>query len=618
MTPRRPRRFRDLPLRRKLVIIGLAAAVCALVSSGVLSIIWSYFNLRNGAHNNLGVQAAVVADSLSAAAAFGDERVASDTLAALKPTPSIDGACAYDGHGRLLARYGTSARFDCPAAAPPDQDEAGWREMTIVRPITEGTRRLGTLFIRGNLGRVMAQLQLQAITLLSGSLLGLGVAILLSARLQQVIAAPILTLSATAMQVTKAGDYSLRAARRSDDEVGALVDAFNEMLATVQQRDQELQAVSRMKDEFLAAVSHELRTPLNAVLGWIQVLQARTPDEQTMKRAIESIERNARAQAKLIEDLLDVSRVISGKVELDMQPTDVVTVVEATVDAIRPAADAKGLKLFVSLLHKPRLVNGDAHRLQQIISNVLANAVKFTPAGESIEIRLEDKMTEYRVVVSDHGVGIAPEFLPYVFDRFRQADGSSTRRYGGLGLGLSIARDLVRLHQGRIEAASDGAGRGATFTIALPQLLAVPVTPVAQPPAGSIEGVLWGLSVLLVDDDRDARETGLAALRQAGADVTLAANAREALTLAAQHRYDVMVSDVGMPDEDGVMLLSRLRAGGGLNARVPAIAMTAYAGSHDQTRAVAAGFQDYITKPFEFGGLVTAVALAAGRSRPAD
>lgn len=376
----------------------------------------------------------------------------------------------------------------------------------------------------------------------------------------------------------------------------------------------EAQAANRAKDEFLAVLSHELRTPLNAILGWAQVVRGHALPPEAM-RGVEVIERNARRQARLLEDMLDVSRIVSGRLSLEFGPVDLGQVVEAAVDTVRPLADGKGLALEVRG-DCGGTVLGDAHRLQQVIWNLLSNAVKFTPTGGRVEVVMERSEPHCEIVVRDSGVGIALDFLPHVFERFHQEERGSTRRFGGLGLGLTIVHHLVAMHGGTVSATSDGPGRGATFTVRLP-LAREDVLPARarEGPRGLDATRLAGVRVLAVDDEPDAREFVSEVLRRAGAEVRVAGSADEALRLLDQFRADVLLADVQMPGGDGYALLRRAREAG---HALPAIAVTAHSTAEDRVRALAAGFQQHVPKPVEAAELQLVVASAAARARPGD
>jgi len=377
---------------------------------------------------------------------------------------------------------------------------------------------------------------------------------------------------------------------------------------------------NRLKDEFLAVLSHELRTPLNAILGWARMLRAGTLSEADVPRALETIERNAHAQAQLIEDLLDVSRIVSGKLRLEMRPVDIAEVVEEAVDTVRPTADARGVTLTVVINHVGP-VSGDAQRLQQVIWNLLSNSIKFTPQGGRVDLRVEQVSSVVRIAVSDTGQGIDAEFLPHVFDRFRQASSTSgqTRRKG-LGLGLAIVRHLVEAHAGTVSAASDGAGRGATFTVEIPVMVGRTVLS-TEPPHGYSPSTLEsnlslaGIRVLVIDDDADAREMLKLALEQYSAAVRIAGSAQEAWEALAIELPDVLVSDIEMPDTNGYELVRQLRHSDSLEQRrLPAVALTAYARTEDRVKALLAGFQTHVPKPVEPAELVTVIASLAQRT----
>jgi PAS domain S-box-containing protein len=418
---------------------------------------------------------------------------------------------------------------------------------------------------------------------------------------------------------------SEQAARKEAEQAHTL---SGEMLRREQAARQQAEEASRLKDEFLAIVSHELRTPLNAILGWSGILRRKPDDPQTITQASETIERNARLQAQLIEDLLDISRIVTGRMRLDVQPVELPVVIQAALDAVRPAADAKDIRLQVVLDPRAGPVSGDPGRLQQVLWNLLSNAVKFTPKGGQVQVHLERIDSHVEVTVSDTGQGITPDFLPYVFDRFRQADSSFTRVQQGLGLGLAIVRQLVELHGGTVEAHSAGKGYGATFTVKLPISIKQevvtryrPANAEAKEPAvlpGTVECPprLDGLRLLVVDDDRDARELLSAILNECGAEVEVVPSATEGFERLKQWKPDVLISDIEMPYEDGYSLIGRVRTlkdeEGGLT---PAVALTAHVRGEDRMRALSSGFDSHVSKPMEPEELVTVIASLARRTR---
>jgi PAS domain S-box-containing protein len=402
------------------------------------------------------------------------------------------------------------------------------------------------------------------------------------------------------------------------------------LLTDAQAAQQEAEEANRLKDEFLATASHELRTPLTAVVGWSRMLRGGKLDQETSARALEAIERNADLQTRLIEDLLDISRIITGKLMLDRQPIEMAPVISDAVNTVRPAAEAKHITIETSFYPQAEPVLGDANRLQQVVWNLLSNAVKFTPKGGHIYVALHRMDSEIEISVRDTGEGIGAEFLPYVFERFRQADGKTTRKHGGLGLGLAIVRHLVELHGGTVKALSDGPGLGAMVSIRLP-ILGVYAARSKKPAgasASSQEGSEWltiegppklgGVNVLIVDDDRDTRQMLNAVLSQCDANVVTVASADEALREIERLKPDVLVSDLGMPEQDGYELIKKIREiESQMEAKaIPALALTAYAKAEDRVRALADGYQVHLSKPVEPAEFVLVVANLAGRGNP--
>jgi PAS domain S-box-containing protein len=390
------------------------------------------------------------------------------------------------------------------------------------------------------------------------------------------------------------------------------------------ERDARSQAerANRVKDEFLATLSHELRTPLNAVLGWTNILQRGSIQSEELKQGLETIERNARIQAQIIEDLLDMSRIISGKVRLEVQETDLRAILNESIETLRVTAEAKSVRLQAVMDSFAGPISGDPNRLRQVFWNILHNAIKFTPRGGKVQVRLERVGSQVEVNVSDSGEGIAPDFLPYIFDRFQQGDASTTRRHGGLGLGLAIVKQLVELHGGKVGVKSDGIGQGALFTVRLP-LIAVYSEPdqersLSRPEQRESKPLpelgLSNVHVLVVDDEVDARNLVKRLLEMAGATVSMAASASEAFDHISMERPDVLVCDIGMPGEDGYSLIRRLRV---LEQRqenaLPAVALTAYARSEDRTKAIRSGFQNHLAKPVEPAELLAVVSSLAAR-----
>ena len=611
--PRPMRRFSDLPIRRKLFVIGWITSLSALSLMMVIFIVSAYFislrNLRIG----LGVQAGIVAGNLSAAAVSSDPITADRTLRSLNGSETFDLACAYTSEPILLAQYvRLPGRLACPAVPPADGATVTFTGASIVSPLPIEGPRVGTLYIRGNLKRALEQLLLQ----LLGALFGFGVALLsatlIAGRLHRQIPDPLTALSRTSAQIAREGDYSVRARKQGNDEIGALVDAFNDMVSGIERRDAELRTASDQKDEFLAVLSHELRTPLNAIVGWLQILRLQPREPEVVERALASLDRNARAQTRLIEDMLDVSRIIAGKLELRTSVVDLRAIVEASSEVIRPDADAKGLTLEVLVdASLPCLVWGDADRLQQAVLNLLSNAVKFTLPGGRVELRLSTSGPDHLIAVHDTGIGHRAGFPAARLRSIPPGRQLGDAAHGGLGLGLAIVRDLVALHGGEVRAASGGEGQGATFTMVLPRMLETPAA-VRRAARGLAASRLDGLTVLIADDDLDARQLAGRRCRRQGRETELVAGGVDALAALGRRQFDVFVCDVAMPDLDGYAVLRRIRENGLVGGRfLPVVAVTAHAGSAEEARAQSAGYQGFVVKPYEFSTLTETVATAA-------
>jgi PAS domain S-box-containing protein len=394
------------------------------------------------------------------------------------------------------------------------------------------------------------------------------------------------------------------------------------LLESEREARSQAERANRIKDEFLATLSHELRTPLNAVLGWVSLLQREGLQAEERKRGLDTIERNARVQVQIIDDLLDLSAIISGKVRLEVQRVDLPAILNESIETLRPTAEAKGIRLQVVVDPFAGPISGDPNRLKQIFWNLLSNAIKFTSKNGKVQVLLERVNSHVEVSVIDTGEGITPEFLPYVFDRFRQGDASTTRRHGGLGLGLAIVKQLVELHGGNIRVQSAGIGRGATFTLNLP-LIALHIDPVNErrhpraplhPSEPLPEVSLTNLHVLVVDDDGDARDLLQRLLQMAGATVSMASSASEAMERILAERPDILVCDIGMPGEDGYTFIRRLRSiDETQGSALPAVALSAYARSNDRTKAIRSGFQNHLAKPVEPAELLAVISSLANR-----
>jgi signal transduction histidine kinase/CheY-like chemotaxis protein len=613
-----PRSFQD-----KLTwLVTATSAVAILVVASVLATA-NHLNLRRSAFAALDAQVATTALNSGAPLVFGDRETANEVLAALRAMPSVESATLYTLRGTPFARYQRAVARE-RLAVPM----AGERLLARTVPVEEKGQLLGRLQVVYDLTELRSQLWKSVLL----TALVVGVAILLAFLASRYLAAlvtrPIAVLARTARRVSESRDYSLRAstAGTRDDELGAFTGTFNEMLERIEQQDSDLkesraqaEAASRMKDEFLATLSHELRTPMTPILGWSQILKRLSQDEPKVLQAATVIERNALVQTRIIDDLLDMSRIVSGKIRLDIRGYDLAEVVDAAVEAVQAAASARGIALEASVDRDVPPLRGDPERIQQVVWNLLANAIKFTADG-TVRVAAHLDGSTVRVVVSDTGLGIGPEFLPHVFERFRQADSSATREHGGLGLGLSIVKQLVELHGGSVAVASAGRGEGTTFTITLPVVRGTRVAVRPSVAAGAIGFTpgggrpLSGLSVVVVDDEADARDWIGRVLADSGAQASVVGSADEALQRVRDFRPDVLVSDIGMPGTDGYALIRLVRALPGEQATVPAIALTAFARNDDRARALAAGFQMHLGKPIDEDELVAAVASVARSS----
>ncbi|MDQ3069461.1 MAG: ATP-binding protein [Acidobacteriota bacterium] len=624
--------FAAQPLSRKLVVIVMAVTASALLMSSAGFLLWDTLRFRNETLRDLETQASIVADSTAVSLIFLDPGEIGSTLASLQARNSIDNAAIYNVSGRRAAEYvrpGSLRRI-------PDQ-AMGWdgsltlARAEILRPVTTRDGKVvGYVFLATELDEMWARFRAQLLGLSTMFLIATGGALLLSARLQQTISRPLGDLARTASSISNNSDYSLRATQLYPDELGTLVATFNTMLDRIEAREQELedanvtlQEASRLKDDFLATLSHELRTPLNAMLGWSRLLRTDRVAPEAQERALAAIERNATIQARLIDDLLDISRVIRGKFRLEVEPLDLAVVAEAAIEIIRPGATAKSITVDIDAPAGSGLITGDAQRLQQVLWNLLSNAVKFTPPGGRISVRLSTDGADELVAVSDTGAGIDPSFLPHVFDLFRQADASATREYGGLGLGLAIVRKVVELHGGTVAASSAGPGTGTTIVVRLPRRAnpsspssasSMSFTPAPARPAG--EQTISGLRVLVVEDDDDSRELVQTLLETRGAVVTAVASAAEAIGTLRHERPDIIVSDIAMRGEDGYALIRRVRAMPRPLGGVPAVALTAYAGEPERERALALGFQGFVAKPFDAALLVATILELARPAQP--
>jgi signal transduction histidine kinase/ActR/RegA family two-component response regulator len=624
--------LRNLTIRGMFTAVNVATTGVALLLASVAFVSYDIFTIHDRFVRSLTTEAQMIGFNAASALLFNDRESATATLTALRAESQVLAAGIFTPEGVAFATF---VRGNPSVAATlGDVGEGdgyrfiGDRLLVYHRIVIDG-EEVGSVRLLAAMEE-MTQSLLRHLAIAAGIFIAaIAASLPVLARLQKRISRPIMELISKARIVSEQKDYSVRATSSAKSELGLLVRTFNEMLAQIQERDQKLEqarmdaeVANRAKDEFLAVVSHELRTPLSPVLVWAQMLRRGEVDEGRKAKALEVIERNVRSQAQLIEDLLDVSRITTGKLRLDVRPTEIAPVVEGAVESLRPTAEMKGIRLQLVVDPRAIVVAGDPERLKQILWNLLSNAIKFTPKGGRVQIVAHRVNSHVEISVSDTGRGIEPEFLPYVFDRFRQADSTSTRTHGGLGLGLSIVRHLVELHGGRVRVESAGENQGATFTVELPIASLQTATPervhptaVVEPPAASNTS-LSGLRVLAVDDDIDTLEILRALLEQQGAEVRTATSAARALDTLDVWLPNLLISDIGMPGEDGYSLIRKVRArDAGHGGRVPALALTAYARVEDRLNVLSAGFQMHVPKPIDPAELIAVVNSLAGWER---
>ena len=595
--------FNRLSIRQKLtaMLMLISAAVLALAAIAFLT--WDFYRFRAEMQSDLTSRAQLVLENTAAAVTFDDPAGASEILEMLQSHPHTQLACLYRPDGTLFAAKSIGSEVDTCPATPTPGIRLGPNRMYVTEQLSRGRSPGPILMIADDLeaqrSRVQAELVAIAIIIAAGMLLSL----LLSTQLQRLVSAPIARLAATAQKITDAGDYSIRAAvRPTRDEIGVLVQSFNGMLDEIERSQRERaelldreQQANRLKDEFLATLSHELRTPLNAIVGWVHLLRRGNLPDDEMNHALERIDRNAHAQARLVQDLLDVSRITTGKLLLDIREMDLATVALNAIDACRPAAEARQVALVPQVAGSfPTM--GHPDRLQQVLWTLITNAVRFTPSHGTVTVAIARNQDTDTIEVRDTGAGIDPQFIPFMFEPFRQADGASTRTHGGLGIGLTIVRRLTEMHGGTVGVASDGPGKGATLTVKLPvRYPARALTPAAAPRHRVAS--LTQAAVLVVDDDPDTLELLVATLTQAGAKPVGATSVMEALRVLDGASFDALISDIAMPGQDGYTLITLMKDRLGDTMPAATIALTAYASRADRDRALAAGFREHLTKP---------------------
>jgi signal transduction histidine kinase/ActR/RegA family two-component response regulator len=607
--------FMSLPLHRKLVLTSMAKTTIVLFLAMLSLLVLDTLRFRSAATADAAAMATMVGQNIRTALTFDLRPEINAAVQLLRLQTQVERACVYDEEQRLVSSYVKRPGLGCPSALP---DRRSLFSLSAVAAVEQpgGGARAGSVYVERDWSALQDRVAAAAVASLVVLVLASGAMLLVSHRLHRSVSEPIVRLAGAARQMGTDDRYRVPDIDAPPDEVGELVSAFGAMVDRLRTGSEEREALlrreqeaNRLKDEFLATVSHELRTPLNAIVGWSHVLATTKPDAATVEKAAARLHRNAQMQARVIDDLIDISRIVTGKLRVVTEPVDLRTIVEAAVEAIRPTAGQAEVALTVALPAEPCMVKGDRDRLQQVAWNLLANAVKFAPSGTvSVSISKGGRALELRV--ADNGIGIDRAFLDHVFDRFRQAEPMITREHGGLGIGLAVVRELVQLHGGTIRAESGGRGQGATFVVRLPRFLGdAPAMPVEdQLPS------LHGISVLAVDDNADALELVEAALTRAGARVRVAASGAEAIETWRAEPADVLLCDLAMPMMGGAQVLAAIRDLDRRAGRMtPAIAVTAHATEEQVSRSARAGFQMHIAKPFDPARLVRAVTSVRTR-----
>jgi len=617
--------FKGLSIRQKLTAMLMLISGTVLALASIAFVTWDFYKFRADMEADLITQARLVLENTDAAVTFNDPVAATDSLEMLEIHPHTQLACLYLPDGSLFASKSFGTGLDqCPASVTPGIRLAPDR-LYVTEQLSRGRDPGPMLLIADDLDAQRDRLQTQASAVAAILIAGLLISFLLSLFLQRIVGTPIAALAQTARTIADRGDYSIRATRSTTDEIGVLVQAFNRMLDEIEgsQReraellDREQQA-NRLKDEFLATLSHELRTPLNAIVGWVHLLRRGQLPEDEVKHALERIDRNAHAQARLVQDLLDVSRITSGKLLLDIRDMDLTMVALNAIDACRPAAEARHVTLATEF-HRPSFPTmGDPDRLQQVLWNLITNAVRFTPANGTVTVAISRDDTSDTLEVRDTGAGIEPQFIPHMFEPFRQADAASTRAHGGLGIGLTIVRRLTEMHGGTVSVASEGPDKGATLTVTLPVRRPAQAAAASLPLRGRVAS-LTQATVLVVDDDPDTLQLLQRTLAMAGATPIGASSVADALRVVDGTPFDAVVSDIAMPGQDGYALITLMKDRLGPRMPVATIALTAYASRADRDRALAAGFREHLAKPVNPDILLQTLEdlLAEGAARSA-
>jgi signal transduction histidine kinase/ActR/RegA family two-component response regulator len=586
-------------VRGKLLRVMLLTTAIALCVTGIALLTHELYTYRTTGSADLSTEAAILASSTAPALAFDDHAVAERNLAALAARRRVMVAVLYSANGALYASFVRPGESPPPAKPPPPGVQISGERIEVAQPVERNGETFGTIYLRARYdvaGRVEAYLGIFVLVML----LSMVVALLLSRRLQKGITEPLDAIAAVAREIVSGSDYSLRATKFSDDEIGVVVDAFNKMLAEVQARSQALREADQKKDEFLATLAHELRNPLAPIRHAVKLLESNGVEEQARQWARQVIARQVQRMALLLDDLLEVSRITRGRLELKVATVDLESLVEAAVETAKPLIDSKQHELQVDLPPQRVMLAVDPLRVSQALSNLLTNAAKYTDARGQIQLAVALSPQGVRLAVKDTGIGFESRALPGMFEMFSQVDSAIARSEGGLGIGLALVKGLVALHGGHVEGFSAGLGKGSEFAIYLPQSVVVPGSgeSATPQPLHCRQGKDVSIRILVADDNRDAADSLALLLELSGHEVAVAHSGEEALRMARKLLPHAMILDIGMPDVTGYEVARRVRAES-WGSEVLLIAATGWGQKEDKDQASAAGFDRHLTKPVD-------------------
>lgn len=585
-------------VRGKLLRVMLLTTAIALCVAGIALLTHELSVYRTTGSADLSTEAAILASSTAPALAFDDHTVAERNLGALAARRRVMVAALYSANGALYAVFVRPGELPPPRTPPPAGVRISGEYIEVAQPVERSGEALGTIYLRARYdvaGRVEAYLGIFVLVML----LSMVVALLLSRRLQKGITEPLDAIAAVAREIVRGSDYSLRATKFSDDEIGVVVDAFNKMLAEVQARSQALREADQRKDEFLATLAHELRNPLAPIRHAVKLLESHGVEEKARQWARQVIARQVQRMALLLDDLLEVSRITRGRLDLKVATVDLDSLVEAAVETAKPLIDSKRHELKIDLPPQPVRVAVDPLRVSQALSNLLTNAAKYTDAGGRIHLTVAVSQTGVTMAVKDNGIGFEPGALPGMFEMFSQIDSAIARSEGGLGIGLALVKGLIALHGGYVEGFSAGPGEGSEFTIHLPHSVVVPdCAESAAPSQGRLPAKDIAIKILVADDNRDAADSLALLLEMNGHEVAVAHSGEEALRNAQQRPPHAMILDIGMPDVTGYEVARRVRAEP-WGSEVLLVAVTGWGQKEDKEHASAAGFDRHMTKPVD-------------------